>query len=430
MFIKLIKKKFFFLLWNQEKLKIFKMSVVCEEILKGLSEIPAVSTPGVMVIVGEHSEAICTGDKPENVFLAASLYGNGCIFACAHDCYYKWFVEKVGGLEGTFINNVKNWLSNGNPSDDSSIIEATNIKDNMNLSKFKIIAWHGGKEISDKVYQNIGKFVQNGGGLFCAITPWGYLQITKKADLTDNQMFNFLNDNAGIILTGKHFGCQVRCAVNTSKSQNSNFQAAIDAVCRNTNEISRYSDTIDSCINNMANCDIHDTNSVLRIKDALLKHCATKGWNPVPTQNSPIKAQELKQITKLLCTCYVELGEKAPNIQEFPFDFDYQPRLISNASVKLNSEFSERLSTGYYLPAGVEISIKVLKGQPTDWKCRIGAHSDVLKPEGEYKRWPICTVVYKLKKELKFKSPFGGLVYFEWYDFSRQFFTCKIKLLI
>ena len=397
------------------------MSVLCEEILQGLTEIPATSIPGVMVINGEHSEAVCTGEKSENVFLAASLFGNGRIFACAHDCYYKWFVEKAGDLEGEFINNVKNWLSKGKSIDDSNIIEATKISDKMNLSNFKIIAWHGGKEISDQVYKNIEKFVQNdGGGLFCAITPWGYLQITKKKELTDNQMFNFLKDNAGIILTDRFFKCQARCTVNKNNSQNSNYQTAIDAVCRNTNEISKYCDTIDSSINSMASCDIHDINSISRLKTALLMHCETKGWNPVPSKKNPIKAQELKLITKLLCTCYVELGEKAPNIQEFPFDFDYGPQLITNVSIKLQSEFSERLSTGYYLPAGVEILIRVLKGQPNDWKCRIGAHTDVLKADSEYTRWPVCTVAYKLKKELKFKSPFGGLIYFEWYGFRRQ----------
>jgi hypothetical protein len=80
----------------------------------------------------------------------------------------------------------------------------------------------------------------------------------------------------------------------------------------------------------------------------------------------------------------------------------------------LTSKFSERLSTGFYLPAGVEISIRVVDGNPKDWKCRIGAHSDVLKPESEYRRWPNCSVVKTLKKELNFKSSFGGLVYFDW----------------
>ena len=122
----------------------------------------------------------------------------------------------------------------------------------------------------------------------------------------------------------------------------------------------------------------------------------------------------MKQITRLLSNCYIELGEKAPNIEEFPFDFSELPNLLSNVSIRLKSKFSERLSTGYYLPAGVQISIRVTEGNFTGWKCRIGAHSDVLKPESNYKRWPICTTVQNLKKELSFTSPFGGLVYFDW----------------
>ena len=390
------------------------MKFFYEEILNGLSDIPVSGAPGIMVVHGENAQAIYTGENTTNVFLAASLFGNGRIFACAHDCYYKWFVEKVGGLEGTFINNVKTWLAQGEQTDDSNVIEATKINDNTDLSNFKIIIWHGGKVISNQVYQNIGEFVLNGGGLFCAMTLWGYMQNNKKKALKDIQMFNFLKDNAGIILTDKYFGCQTRCAVNKNKAKYSNYQTAVDSVCQNADEISNFCDTIDGCINNMARCNIHDTDAIIKMKEALFKQCESKGWDPVPSKKVPIKNKEIKQITKLLCTCYVELGEKAPNVQEFPFDFDHIPDLISNVTIALNSKYSERLSTGYYLPAGVEISIRVINGQPNDWKCRIGAHTDVLKPDSEYKRWPVCTVAYTLKTELNFKSPFGGLVYFEW----------------
>ena len=142
------------------------MNFLYEEILNGLSEIPATGSPGIIVVNGENAQAICTGDSPSNVFLAASLLGKGRVFVCAHDCYYKWFVEKIGGLEGDFINKVKIWLSKNESIDDSAIIEATKLKNDTNFSKYKIILWHGGKVISDQVFQNIREYTINGGGLF------------------------------------------------------------------------------------------------------------------------------------------------------------------------------------------------------------------------------------------------------------------------
>jgi hypothetical protein len=390
------------------------MKFLYEEILDGLSEIPAPGAPGIMVVNGENSEAVFTGDNPSKVFLAASLFGDGRIFVCGHDCYYRWFVEKSGGLEGAFINNLKNWLNKGEPCDDSSIIESSKIKDDTELSKFKIILWHGARSISKQVYEKIEQFVLSGGSLFCAITLWGYMQNHKNETVKDVQIFNFLKDNTGIILTDKYFGGPTKYQLNKNKARFSNFKTAVDSVCSNVNEISNFCDTIDCCIDNLALCEIHDTDSVERMKHALINQCEAKGWSAIPSKKNPVKLPEVKQITKLLCTCFVELGEKAPNIQEFPFDFSEEPELLSDVTIRLTSKFSERLSTGFYLPAGVEISIRVVDGNPKDWKCRIGAHSDVLKPDSEYRRWPNCSVVKTLKKELNFKSSFGGLVYFDW----------------
>ena len=386
-----------------------------EEILNGLSDVPISGSPGKMVINGEHSQAVFAVDNPANVFLAASQLGTGRVFVCSHDCYYKWFVEKIGGLEGAFINNVRSWLAKNEDVNDSSIVEAVKLKDDDDLSSYKIILWHGGKSISHKVLENIKEFTFNGGGLFCAMTLWGYLSCNKNKSFQDVPMFNFLHDNLGIILTDDYFGAPTRVSVSKNKAKYSNFRDAIEKVCCSTQEIPNYCDTIDFCINGMARCGITDLNSVEKMKEALLKQCEEKGWSPTPSKKNPVKVQDIKQVAKLLCNCYIQLGEKAPNIDEFPFDFDEPPALMTNVALKLHSKFSERLSTGYYLPAGVEISITVTSGDIKGWKCRIGAHCDILKPQSDYRRWPVCYVIKQLKEELNFKSSFGGIVYFDWY---------------
>ena len=136
----------------------------------------------------------------------------------------------------------------------------------------------------------------------------------------------------------------------------------------------------------------------------------------VPSQKNPIKIDEAKKLANLLCKCSIALGEKALNIEEFPFDFKEHPTLKSDVTLKLTSKFNERLSTGYYAPAGVQMTLDVVKGNPNGWLCRIGAHTDILHDQSEYTRWPMCFVEKNMsnKNSLKIKSPFGGLVYIDW----------------
>jgi CubicO group peptidase (beta-lactamase class C family) len=90
--------------------------------------------------------------------------------------------------------------------------------------------------------------------------------------------------------------------------------------------------------------------------------------------------------------------------------------LKSNITLQLSSKFNERLSTGYYLPAGVQMTVNVIQGSSNGWTCKIGAHTDILHDTSEYTRWPMCFVEKNMsqRKSLKFKSPFGGLLYFDW----------------
>ena len=59
----------------------------------------------------------------------------------------------------------------------------------------------------------------------------------------------------------------------------------------------------------------------------------------------------------------------------------------------LAPSFAERLSTGYYLPAGVSMKLKVLEGDCKGWKVRIGAHTDNIEQRNEYNRWCVISTV-------------------------------------
>lgn len=108
------------------------------------------------------------------------------------------------------------------------------------------------------------------------------------------------------------------------------------------------------------------------------------------------------------------IGEKAPGIDNFPGDFDQTPELLENVELNLSTKFSERISTGYFLPAGVQLVVELIGGDWKNWGLRIGAHTDDLSGCNELRRWPCVTSREELKRaKMNVSSPFGGLIYFE-----------------
>ena len=83
------------------------------------------------------------------------------------------------------MKNVKKWLTNDeNPQIDD-------LKNNHDFSSAKLIKWHGGTEINSKTQAQLLNFIQLGGTLICALTPWGHLQCNPNKKLKDVRILNF-----------------------------------------------------------------------------------------------------------------------------------------------------------------------------------------------------------------------------------------------
>lgn len=81
----------------------------------------------------------------------------------------------------------------------------------------------------------------------------------------------------------------------------------------------------------------------------------------------------------------------------------------------LSTKYNERISTGYYLPAGIQLLVRVIDGDTAGWGIRIGAHSDNIGSCNELRRWPCVSMFESIsgKREFNLSCPYGGLVYFE-----------------
>lgn len=383
-----------------------------DEILNGLNEIPCSGAPGKMVVTGIMSQAVFTNQNGD-VFIAAAEYGDGRILAFCHDYYSTLLNDNISGLEEQFMNNVKAWLTKGQNFKENNILDIYKANDKTDFTNYKIIKWIGGAVLSNEIVEKLKLYVEFGGALICAITPWGFLSIHSNKKLEDITMYHFLKETVGIILTNDYMGLPARIPISSNQAKYASFGKAVEKITKDATKIPKYCKTIDSCIDVLSKEGLVDCEAISNLKDSVLHQCSRNHWNSVPSEATPVKTDEEKNATKLLGKCYMQLGEKAPNINEFPGDFNELPELITNVQISLTTNFSEWLSTGYYLPAGVTMTLMVIQGDVINWKIRIGAHTDNLTNCDRYCRWPVISIVKDIESQLTICSPFGGLIYFE-----------------
>ncbi len=235
------------------------------------------------------------------------------------------------------------------------------------------------------------------------------------------ELYKFLRDYTGILLTKDclWLDCENdELKVSDNRSKHAHFDIALERVCANPNKVEKYSSTISNGIDLLRKEELLSIEKILEVKDSLQSQCAEFGWNVNPVAKKPVKSENERGVVRLLgkCLCHAEC-EKAPGVDDFPGDFREPPDLLENVRLNLKCEFDdEMISTGYYVPAGVNLLINVCECENGDlslWSCQIGAHTDDLSDCGEYKRWPSVMVKRRLNADqLSVYSPFGGLVYF------------------
>ena len=151
--------------------------------------------------------------------------------------------------------------------------------------------------------------------------------------------------------------------------------------------------------------------------EVIFKKCKDHIAEAIPTPGKPTRKESHKRAIEI-CTVLTNNGVgfyKAPGIEHFPGDFE-EPLPLESAEIEIKSRgMSECHPTGYYLPAGIILRVKVLNKQlPAGWSVRIGAHSDKLYGKRFMKRWPEVVIkcpVYA--KEITCFSAYGGGIYFK-----------------
>jgi hypothetical protein len=296
----------------------------------------------------------------------------------AHDAYLSWLTENTPGTKKKFMNRIKLWLTGSEKVDDSEI---ANLKDviGQSLDGYKIITWQHDLEIDNETNNVVIEYVENGGSLFCGSTPWGYLQIYPHKKLTDMCLYQFLKFYTGIFFTPVCLNLPNESEVSHNKSKYSQFDIALEQVCSNPSKIAKYSNTLQSGFDILYEEGLLTADKILELQEMVMKQCKNCGWNVIPKDKQPVCDIEQINALKLIAKSYnYTESVKAPGVEEFPGDFKTEPELLENIRLEISSQFQERISTGFYLPAGTILIINICSGDYEGWCVRIGAHSDDL----------------------------------------------------
>lgn len=418
------------------------MKSFSEQILKGLTRVPTYGSPGTMVLLNDKAQAVFTGNSSGEVFLAASEYGNGRVFICAHDKYYYWLDDnfsesdiddeideendktmisnvELNDVRKKFMDNVKKWLIKSNDLSSLCMLDVEDIivsDYGIDKDEFHMVKWCQDSCVNEKQQNILLEYVSSGGSLLCAVTPWGYLYQYPDNKLSDLSIYGFLRKNFDVILTDSIISVNSTIPVEKNLAHYAGFSEALDKITTNLNNLENYCSTIECGLTAVKQEGLIHDDFISLLGNAIKTEFCKRSDELYPWKNKFIKKEDDKNILRLFCKCLIEKEtEKAPNIEDFPGDFKVPPNLLTNVNIEIETIFGEWVSTSYYLPAGIAMIVQI----PTTidvngWFLRVGAHADNISSCDEgLNRWPIITVLKPLKHEMIICSPFGGLVYFQ-----------------
>jgi hypothetical protein len=344
-----------------------------KQVLEGLEKVPCDSYPGVCIVAGDSAQSIFSYKKSSSVVIAGANYGKGRLIVACHDAFLNSFDWPTGNVEKKFVQNVKNWLSQGTlSSDHKEIIDFKSIKSSPEYQNkiYKIITITSDDKIGKNSQIKLLNFLEKGGGIFTAVCAWSYAKLSNLNGLKMMSIYNFLRSNFGIILTEEYiYQCPTEISVKENMAKYSNFDEACQQLCNNEREIdtnwfATVKDVLEVDSKSVDN-NIKAGYVEFLLRD-LIEKCKKMNLNVSPSEHRSIKIPHEVNYLKVINQCYIRLNKenikvKNPdNIKEFPGDYQTKPQLIEKTEkIKLKTKFDgERLSTGYYLPAGVICHVK------------------------------------------------------------------------
>lgn len=225
----------------------------------------------------------------------------------SHDCYLRWLQQdgRSDEVNQKFMRNLKSWLCGDPDLAESKIAELGElVSSGRAFNEYALIKWSHTYEANERVQQRVLDFVQNGGALMCASTPWGFLQVYPDKTLQDMVLHNFLKNFMGVLFTSACLWLPGDTTdVASNRAKHSHFDMALEKVSASPKKIGKYLGTINCGLDQLKREQMLSNEKILDLKDMIMIECDTVGWSPVPNAAKPIRDEEVKNVAKLLGHC-------------------------------------------------------------------------------------------------------------------------------
>ncbi len=393
----------------------FSSQIYHQEILRGFDKVPAPCFPGSIIVAGNSQAVLTSGHSPSQVIIAAVKYGAGRIINCAHSFYLDCLEDEATNEQKNFSSGLIKWLTQGQLVEQEwKFIYADKFDKHEAVTDKLVVKWTGDIKTSDKQKKDIMNYIKSGGYLLAAVCPWQWLQKNPGRRLCDMDLYCFLKKFCMFYSSQclRVDGREIR--VDKNLAAFSNFDKSIEQLTNPSNkDFVHWIHTFTSSYSILDSENYLTKKKIDQIQSVLVRLCHLLDK---PSQKVPITDSVSRTHLSLLGKCLdLTSNIKAPGIDNFPGDFDKLPELMVGVRISLSTQFAmDRLSTGYYLPAGCQLSVRLMTGGTDMWAIRIGAHTDQLEGSEALCRWPNVSVLKVLNDdEIFVSSAYGGLVYFE-----------------
>jgi len=412
-------------------------------LLEGVEALERVGVPGEVAVTGPDAFAVALGAGERGLPIIAAFAGDARVVAFAHDGYLAFDADARPGAQRLARNGI-DWCA-PRPREAGRAIRAAVLGRERggatalgelgyvvvdDLGEADVLVWRGGSDLSGEERAALEAHRARGGGLVCAVCPWGWAQTHPGAELRLDLEPNRVLAPLGLAFGGGTAspGSDGRFALRTGREDDASAWRALQALARG--ETPARVDAIEHALRAVPPPSDGAAEAIGAF-GALLDETLGPALEPsaAPTPDRPLRAEDSAERLAVVRATLAwreaarALPDDATDMPVAPGADGFPGAVPSDAEdararLTLLAQPAGWRTTGVYLPAGGVVHVRVLpraSGEETDvtgWRLRVGAHRDELWHKDAWRRWPQVTDEVALEPGLtRLASPFGGPVY-------------------
>ncbi len=381
-------------------------------LLENVPSLEQRGVPGTVLVFGPDAFAVLTANVRPEAIVAAARCGAGRVLAVAHEAYLG---EEALALpeSGTsrLYHNALGWLAPRVETPRVGYIDAR--RKPATLGEADVLVWQDTGDLDDNTLAAIREFVAQGGGLICALCPWGFEQLNApRRTLREHLPQNKVLAPMGLVFAQGYADAEDAggFAAAASRPEEAHAGRAFADILAGKEGAASRSYLVERAIESLPRSD-----ALLwpRLAEALGALDAATGPRPSRPLEAAAALDRLRVswFSRSWRDLPAERVVAAPGVDEFPGAVAPDAERVVRR-LRFDPAVRGWQGAGLYLAAGevLEIRASAVEG----WRARIGCHSDLLWHHEQWLRWPDVSHCVPLAAGLtRLATPFGGTVYFE-----------------